>query len=262
MSKLLTIDHEAELLKRDQQIAELLEHIKVLEEEIKRLKDLLAAKGKSKGSKKPKFKINYSIDKTQRKSKRGKAATGRYKKEQKSSQVNEREDIYPEGVKKGDCILHRQQYVWRIIDGKAKYVCYDIYAKPGSLDLPLVPGTRNSRSEYGLEIILTVAFLHYWTGVSQDNACNILGYFTDLELTKSQANSLLNQLSTDWAKEYENIANLLALQLVVYIDETGWRVGQRNCYTWAFSTMEHVLFRCGVSRGKAEAEAIPSSPLV
>jgi transposase len=256
MSKLLTIDHEAELLKRDQQIDELLERLKVLEEEIKRLKDLLAAKGKSKGSKKPKFKINYSIDKTQRKSKRGKAATGRYKKEQKSSQVDEREDIYPEGVKKGDCILHRQQYVWRIIDGKAKYVCYDIYAKPGSLDLPLVPGTRNSRSEYGLEIILTVAFLHYWTGVSQDNACNILGYFTDLELTKSQANSLLNQLSTDWAKEYENIANLLALQLVVYIDETGWRVGQRNCYTWAFSTMEHVLFRCGVSRGKAEAEEI------
>jgi transposase len=256
MSKILAIEHESELLKRDQQIAELLERLKVLEEENERLKNLLTTKGKSKGSKKPKFKINYSVDKTQRKSKRGKTATGRHKKEQKSSQVDEREAIYPEGVKKGDCIVHRQQYVWRIIDGQAKYLCYDVYAKPGSLNLPLVPGTRNSRSEYGLEIILSVAFLHYWTGVSQDNACNILKYFTGLELTKSQANSLLNQLSTDWVKEYENIADLLALQLVVYIDETGWKVGGKDCYTWAFSTIEHVLFRCGVSRGKAEAEEI------
>jgi transposase len=126
--------------------------------------------------------------------KRGKAATGRYKKEQKNSQVNEREEVYPEGVNKGDRIVHRQQYVWRIINGQAKYVCYNIYAMPDSLELPSVPGTRNSRSEYGLEIILTAAFLHYWTGVSQDNACNILKYFTGLELTKSQANSLLNQL--------------------------------------------------------------------
>jgi transposase len=256
MPEFLAIDYEAELQKRDQQIAELLERLKELERENQQLKELLAAKGKAKGSKKPKFKINYSISQTQRRSKRGKAATGRYKKEEKIIQVNASENIYPEGFKQGDCVLHRQQYVWRIIDGQAKYVCYNIYMRPDGLDVPLVPGTRNSRSEYGLEIILTVAFLHYWIGVSQDNACNILRYFTGLELTKSQANSLLNQLSEDWVTEYENIASLLALQLVVYVDETGWKVGQHNCYTWAFSTMEHVLFRCGVGRGKAEAEEI------
>ena len=45
-------------------------------------------------------------------------------------------------------------------------------------------------------------------------------------------------------------------QLVIYIDETGWKVGNDSCYTWAFSTAMHVLFRCGVGRGKAEAQAI------
>jgi transposase len=38
--------------------------------------------------------------------------------------------------------------------------------------------------------------------------------------------------------------------------QVGWRVGKQACYTWVFSTMLHVLFRCGVSRSKSEAQAI------
>ena len=81
-------------------------------------------------------------------------------------------------------------------------------------------------------------------------------FFTGLALSKSQANALLNQLSRDWDEQYDTIAELLARQMVIYIDETGWSVGSQSCYTWAFSTAMHVLFRCGVGRGKAEAEAI------
>jgi alpha-amylase/alpha-mannosidase (GH57 family) len=81
-------------------------------------------------------------------------------------------------------------------------------------------------------------------------------FFTGLSLSKAQANSLLNQLSTDWEQEYDAIAEILAEQMVVYVDETGWSVGKQKCYTWAFSTAMHVLFRCGVSRRKAEAEEI------
>jgi hypothetical protein len=81
-------------------------------------------------------------------------------------------------------------------------------------------------------------------------------FFTGLNLSKSQANALLNQLSRDWEQEYDTIAQLLAQQLVIYVDETGWQVGKQTCYTWVFSTAMHVLFRCGVGRGKAEAQAI------
>jgi hypothetical protein len=41
--------------------------------------------------------------------------------------------------------------------------------------------------------------------------------------------------------------------MIVYIDETGWKVGDKSCYTWVFSTSMHVLYRCGVSRKKTEA---------
>ncbi|NJR63560.1 MAG: transposase [Cyanobacteria bacterium CRU_2_1] len=81
-------------------------------------------------------------------------------------------------------------------------------------------------------------------------------FFTGLNLSKSQANALLNQLSRDWEQEYDTIAELLAQQLVIYVDETGWQVGKGACYTWVFSTAMHVLFRCGVGRGKTEAQAI------
>ncbi len=69
---------------------------------------------------------------------------------------------------------------------------------PDSKQWPLPPGLRTSRSESGLEIILILAFLHSWIGVSLDQACEVMRCFTKLELSKSQADSLLKQLATDW----------------------------------------------------------------
>jgi hypothetical protein len=83
-----------------------------------------------------------------------------------------------------------------------------------------------------------------------------MGFFTGLQLSKSQAGSLLKQLATDWDEQYDTIAELIALQMIVYIDETGWKVGSNSCYTWVFSTAMHILYRCGVSRRKDEAAAV------
>jgi transposase len=92
--------------------------------------------------------------------------------------------------------------------------------------------------------------------VSLDNACQIMEFFTGLQLSKSQTDSLLRQLATDWDVQYDTIAELIALQMIVYIDETGWKFGRKSCYTRVFSTTMHVLFRCGVSRRKEEASAV------
>ena len=107
-----------------------------------------------------------------------------------------------------------------------------------------------------MEVILILGFLHYWVGVSQENAIRTMNFFTGLDLSKSQADSLLNQLADDWEQQHDTIAELIALQTILYIDETGWKVGTKACYTWIFSTAEHVLFRCGVSRKKAEATSV------
>lgn len=80
------------------------------------------------------------------------------------------------------------------------------------------PGLRTRRSEFGIEIILIVAFLHSWLGVALDNVRQILAFFTGLPLSKSQADSLLPPLATDWDEQHDTLAELLALQLIIYID--------------------------------------------
>ena len=236
------------------------QRLEELEAKVKQLEELLHCKAEAKSAKKPKFTENYSFEKNdpqkkQKKRKRHKS-TGRRPKDEKANQATRVEDIYQEGVDPEACTLHRTQFAWRFIDGKAVFVCYRIWALPDAKELPLPPGVRNSKSEYGVEIILTLAFLHYWLRISLDNAREIIHFFTGLDISKSQAESLLKQLADDWSEEYEIIAELLALQLLVYIDETGWKVGKRSCYNWVFSNAFYVLFRCGVGRGKAEAETI------
>jgi hypothetical protein len=228
--------------------------IKELERKIEELKKLLVEKAKSKESKPPKEATNYSVarhERKQRKKRRRKNSTGRKPKDAKRDRAAETIDLYWYGANQKRCVLRREQFVWRLIDGKAKYVHYRIFDEPDSTDFPPVDGVRNGKCEYGLEILITLAYLVYWTGISIDKARGILTFFTGLELSKSQADSLLSQLATDWQIEYDAIAELVAAAAILYIDETGWKVGKRSCYTWIFSTLSTVLFKCGVGRGKA-----------
>ena len=250
-------EQESAVDARDEIIRQQAETIRQLEAEVAALRALLEGKADAKAAKKPTFTENYSLDRNQRGDKKPrKKSSGRKPKGLKWDLATRQENVYPEGTAPQQCVRQRSQYAWRILDGKAVYVCYHIYGLSGSLELPLPPGLRNSRSEFGIEIILILAFLHYWIGVSLDNARQIMEFFTGLPLSKSQADSLLDQLAADWDEQYDTIAELIALQMIVYIDETGWKVGSRSCYTWVFSTALHVLYRCGVSRRKDEAQAV------
>ena len=246
---------------KDKRIAELetqlkgaLEKIAELEGIVKNLEEALKNKADSKASKKPN--LNYGVDRNKpnaqkkKKKRKRKPSTGRVPNAQKFEKANDLVDIYPANTKHADCVLRDEQGVWRLIDGKAKYIHYRIYALENAKNLPKIPGVRNSRSEYGIEIIIALAFLVYWIGISMDNACKVFHFFTGLVLSKGQADSLLYQLARDWEVEYENIATLIVNAAILYIDETGWKVGKKNLYTWIFSTMSEVLYKVGLGRGK------------
>lgn len=243
---------DAQIEKQAAQIEKQAARIRELEKEIEKLKKALAGKAEAKEAKKPKEASNYSVDRHERKrrKRRRKRSTGRKPKDGKPERATLAFDLYWEGANRKQCVLRREQFVWRLIEGKAQYIHYRIFDTPDSTELPPVDGVRHAKCEYGLEIIITLAYLVYWTGVSIDKACGILAFFTGLELSKSQADSLLWQLATDWKVEYDAIAELVAAAAIVYIDETGWKVGKRSCYTWIFSTLSTVLYKCGVGRGK------------
>jgi len=134
--------------------------------------------------------------------------------------------------------------VWRLVDGRAVLVGYRVFRGPGGPE-PRIAGVT-SRCEYGLEILVVLAFLVYAIGISLDKACAVLQFFCGLPLKKSQADALLRQLARHWEPEFEALCDLVARAAVVYMDETGWKMGQEGCSLWVFaSALERVfLFGC------------------
>jgi hypothetical protein len=83
--------------------------------------------------------------------------------------------------------------VWRLENGRAMLIAYRIYRGPNNQygKIPDVLG----RSEFGLEIVITIAFLAYVVGLSFDKVCLMLNFFQHLKLSKSRADALSHQLS-------------------------------------------------------------------
>ena len=136
-----------------------------------------------------------------------------------------------------DCWLSHTRPVWRLENGQAVLVAYEIYRGPGN-QYGKIPGVFG-RSEFGAEITLAIAYQVYIVGLSFDKVCLLMNFFQHLKLRKSQANALLNQLARQWQEEFDLLCVLLANSLVVHTDETGWSIRS----VWAFlSEKVRVLF--------------------
>jgi hypothetical protein len=53
--------------------------------------------------------------------------------------------------------------------------------------------------------------MFYWVGLSLGHARDMIFYYTGLQITKSQADKLLYQLSHDWEAEYAELASFIAV---------------------------------------------------
>jgi transposase len=200
-------------------------------------------------SEKPSASYSLDAERQRRRRRRRKKSPGRRPTERKFAAAERFQDLYPEGVRHGDCHLVRERAVWRLEDGRAVRVGYRIFAGPGG-DEPPVPGVT-PRCEYGLEILVVLAFLVYVIGISLDKACAVLGFFCQLPLAKSQADALLRQLARHWQGEFDLLCALIARAAVVYLDETGWKVGSTGCSLWAFASRCQRVFLFGCPKDDA-----------
>ena len=133
-------------------------------------------------------------------------------------------------------------------------VGYRIFAGPDGKEAP-IPGVT-PRCEYGIEILVVLAFLVYIIGISLDKACVVLGFFCQLPIAKSQADALLRQLAQYWDDDYETLCDLLAQASIVCMDETGWEVGNEKCSLWAFASSLHRVFLFGCHKDDATLDAM------
>jgi transposase len=162
---------------------------------------------------------------------------GRIPTADKIAQARRTEKVFPVGVAKSDCKRSHTRPVWRLEHGQAVLVAYDIYRGPQS-QFGKIPGVLG-RSEFGIEIIVAIAYQVYIVGLSFDKVCLLLNFFQNLRLRKSQADALLHQLSRHWESEFDGLCTLLANSAVVHTDETSWSLNS----VWAFlSEKVRVLF--------------------
>jgi transposase len=200
---------------------------------------------------------SYSVDaeiKRRRGRRRRKKSPGRKPTELKFADAERFQEVFPEGVRHSACHLVRERAVWRLEDGRAVRVGYRIFAGPGGKE-PRIAGVT-PRCEYGIEILVVLAYLVYLIGISLDKACAVLGFFCQLPLSKSQADALLRQLAQHWDGEFDMLCALLAQAALVYMDETGWKVGNEGCSLWAFASKLQRVFLFGCHKDDATLDAM------
>jgi transposase len=139
-------------------------------------------------------------------------------------------------------------------EGRAVLVGYRLFGRPGGPE-PSIPGVT-PRCEYGLEILVVLAFLVYVIGLSLAKACAVLTFFCQLPLSRSEADALLRQLACHWQDDFDSLCELLARAAVVYMDETGWKVGDENCSLWTFASAGQRVFLFGCHKDAATLDTM------
>jgi len=149
---------------------------------------------------------------------------------------------FPEGVPENDCWLSHTRPVWRLEQGRAVLIAYPIYRGPGNR-YGQIPGVLG-RSEFGMEIVIEIAYFVYEMGLSFDKVCALLRFWQNLSLGKTQVDGLLQRLARHWQQEFEVLCTLLAHSLVVHTDETRWSIHS----VWVFLSEKARLLFFGVHK--------------
>lgn len=249
-------DRDRTIRKQGKEIEKLKEENENLRRENEHLEEALKQQAEAKKAKKPRF-PDYSVRGQERAmNAERKTSPGRTPKERKG-EPDEVRDIYPTGLLPAQCTLSHTRYVTHIQDGRKHVILYRVHKRKWSSDTAPLPGAM-PRGEYGIEVAVTLAFLVYVIEVSIRQAQDILLFFTGIELSDSQADALLTQLSSLWSPEFEQLTTLVTLATIVHIDETGWKTGKERNYAWIFRTLSHAIFRFGQKRSEETLEQVLS----
>lgn len=147
-------------------------------------------------------------ERKKRRTKLKKKRAGRKKGQDKLREATRWVDVLPENATKEDCELQSERPVWRLEDGRATRVGYRVYRRPWQ-EAPSIPGVI-PRCEYGVEIHVVLAYLVYVIGVSMEKACQLLEFFCELPIRRSQADAMLTQLGKHWSDDFDAICERIA----------------------------------------------------
>lgn len=248
-------DLQKKLKRAEKAKEEVEDEAKRLRGEVEDLKRQLKEMAMAKEARRPRF-PDYGLQKHERSLVSSlHKSTGRIPFEKKLQLVQFTKDIYPEGIEPERCVLRSQRIVTQLNQGVKEIWLYKMYREKWGRAYGKIPEVFG-KSEYGVSVVVALGFLVYVLKLSQDQAGQVLSFFAQIELTKSEIESLLGQLGRVWEKDYDTISSLILFAKTVCVDETGWKIGKENCYTWIFKSINHTLLLYGEKRNEEVLDRI------
>lgn len=246
----LSVSLSLQLDKANQRIAALEKKIDDLEKRNKDLEKQNDELAKKLGRKTTKLDEPYSMQAEERRrealgerrKRKPPKRRGRIDTMTKLAQAVRTEQVFPANVPQEECWLSHTRPVWRLENGRAVLVAYEVYRGPKSQygKIPRVLG----RGEFGIEIMLAIAYQVYVVGLSFDKVAQLFAFFQNLPLRKSQIDAMLRRLAQHWESEFDILCELLANSMIVHTDETSWSIRS----VWAFVSEKARLMFFGVHK--------------
>jgi transposase len=110
--------------------------------------------------------------------------------------------------------------------------------------------------QIGPGVISLATYLNKVGGMSYGKITAVLEQVAGLKVERSTLCRALERTASKAQPLYQELIETMRTSPVVYPDESGWRVGGRSAWLWAFTNRRETVYSIASGRGFAEASAI------
>lgn len=109
---------------------------------------------------------------------------------------------------------------------------------------------------FGLQLMLFVVYQKVALGLSYSKIKTELSLYFGLRISRGELSNIVSQVSRLFGPTYADLLHLMRQQMVLHIDETGWKVDGDNHWLWVFINDVVALFVLSKSRGSKVPAAL------
>jgi transposase len=109
---------------------------------------------------------------------------------------------------------------------------------------------------FGLHLMLFVVYQKVALGLSYSKIQTELSLYFGLTISRGELSNIVAQVSRLFGPIYADLLRLMRQQMVLHIDETGWKVDGDNHWLWVFINDVVALFLLSKSRGSKVPAAL------
>jgi transposase len=110
--------------------------------------------------------------------------------------------------------------------------------------------------QIGPRVVATAALLNKVGGLSYGKIATFLEQLTGLDVARSTLCRAVQRAGSKAQPVYEDLVGRIRESPVVYPDESGWRIGGRSAWLWAFTNRRETVYSIERGRGFAEASSV------